>query len=236
MLFHICGKFVQYHRLFSEFFTRGVLSCGGLADSISRDFQSDVAILEMQVLGLIGKLLTGPWMTRFTLVRRASHLDGIEMVKDIVTSLKLAASNRQNILTQMKDFFGRELDETDVTLAALRAQPVDIALFYNLMISACLLAIVTVLERQYQRYFSMELSEELVKETQSARMHNIDAEEIMGMFGAGKERAKNANVDFLAARLRSRKNKVVQWLDDMYEDKRSSIVNWAIGEQGKGGN
>ena len=29
----------------------------------------------------------------------------------------------------------------------------------------------------------------------STTSHNIDAEEIMGMFSTGKERAKNANVD-----------------------------------------
>ena len=61
--------------------------------------------------------------------------------------------------------------------------------------------------------------------------HNIDAEEIMGMFSVGKERAKSANVDFLAGRIRSRKNKVIPWLGDMYQEKRESIVisdlgNW----------
>lgn len=90
-------------------------------------------------------------------------------------------------------------------------------------------AIIGVLDRQYKRYLEMEITDELREETQTVRLHNIDSEELMGMFSAGKERAKNANVDFLSARMRARKNKVVPWLDGMFDDKREEIVTWAIG-------
>ena len=42
--------------------------------------------------------------------------------------------------------------------------------------------------------------------------HNIDADKIMGMFSAGKEKAKNANDDFLAARMRSIKTRLFHGL------------------------
>ena len=48
------------------------------------------------------------------------------------------------------------------------------------------------------------------------------------MYSAGKERAKSANTDFLVARMRARKNKVLPWLESMYNKKRESIVTWAI--------
>ena len=55
------------------------------------------------------------------------------------------------------------------------------------MLAACLTATITVLERQYKRYFEMDLTSELRKQTETARSHNIDAEEVMGMFSAIKK-------------------------------------------------
>ena len=51
-----------------------------------------------------------------------------------------------------------------------------------------------VLNRQYARYFSMDITEK----TQSARSHNIDAEDIMGLFSAAQKRAPNATLCFLS--------------------------------------
>ena len=46
-----------------------------------------------------------------------------------------------------------------------------------------------VLERQYTKYFdSVDIKEKLKSETKSARLHNIDAEEVMGMFSAVKKK------------------------------------------------
>ena len=54
---------------------------------------------------------------------------------------------------------------------------------------ACLEEIIEVLERQYEKYFECEITEQLRKETESARSHHIDAEEIMGMFSATKKKS-----------------------------------------------
>ena len=64
-------------------------------------------------------------------------------------------------------------------------------------VKVCLTAVVTVLERQYDRYFAMDVSKKL-EETESARCHNIDAEEIMGMFSAAKDNAPNATLNYLS--------------------------------------
>lgn len=67
ILFHIRGKLVQHHPLFLEFLTSGT-GCGGLRSSLQHDFVHELAQLEMQVLGLFGKLLSGPWMKRFPML------------------------------------------------------------------------------------------------------------------------------------------------------------------------
>ena len=48
------------------------------------------------------------------------------------------------------------------------------------------------------------------------------------MYSAGQQRAKNANVDFLTARMRAKKNGVITYLDSLYEDERVRVINWAI--------
>ncbi|XP_014674001.1 PREDICTED: uncharacterized protein LOC106814216 [Priapulus caudatus] len=230
ILFHICGKLFEHHELLLNFFSTGALSCGGLVSSLKKDFASKTALTEMQVLGLTGKLLTGPWMQTFytSAENSISHMDGVEIVKNVLSSLRDIASAPLNILQQTRDFFGGELKDDDLTLNKLMIQPPKTEMF-SVMLAACLKSIIEVIERQYHRYFEMDVTEQLREQTQSARCHNIDSEEIMGMFSAGKERAKHANLDFLVARMRGRKNKVVEWLDDMGIEKREKIVTWAIG-------
>ena len=184
----------------------------------------------MHIVGLLGKMLTGPWMQVFYTAAQQdlSHIDAIDVVRRVMGALKDAAVNPLIILDCTKDFFGRDLGDADETLKSLRQQPADKELFCSMM-STCIHAIVDVLERQYRRYLEMEVTDELREETQTARLHNINSEELMGMFSTGKEQAKNVNVDFLTARMRARKNQVVPWLDEMFDEKRKHIVMWSIG-------
>ena len=52
----------------------------------------------------------------------------------------------------------------------------------------------------------MDLTHKLRTESESARCHNIDAEEIMGIFSAAKERVPNATLCYLSAKIRAQKN------------------------------
>ena len=230
ILYHICGQLHHNYSLFLEFFTKGTVSCGRLQSCIRTDFTNEIAKMQIQCLGLIGKLLTGPWMSIFYASSSSAtidHIEGIGVVKNVISELKRTRESPQLALTRNSDFFGRPLSE-DPTLVSLQGQPSNMDLFARMM-SACFEAIIAVLERQYQRYFSMTMTDILKEETSSARLHNIDAEEVMGMFGAMQERAKHASMDFLVARMRAKKNAVVPYLDEMYEDERERAVSWAIG-------
>ncbi|XP_070196680.1 uncharacterized protein, partial [Littorina saxatilis] len=67
ILFHTAGVVVQYRNLLlNGFLTPGTVSCGGLKTGLRRDLKSETGMkLELCVLGLVGKLLTGPWMKKF---------------------------------------------------------------------------------------------------------------------------------------------------------------------------
>lgn len=230
VLFHICGTLHQHRDLFIEFFTKGIVSCGGLRESIRKDFETEMASLQIQCIGLLGKLITGPWMKAFytsAASEEINHVEGISIVRSIVQLLKEKAKDPLCLLKSSSDIFGRSLDVNDLTLQSLLRQPSNPDAFKEMMV-VCINSIIAVLERQYRRYFEMNITDQLVEETLSARNHNIDAEEVMGMFSAGKERAKNANLDFLVARMRAKKNHVVPYLDEMTEQKRERVITWAI--------
>ena len=62
ILFHICGIYVKYRSALANFLETGTL-CGGLRASLLADFVTETALVEMQVLGLIGKILSRSKLT-----------------------------------------------------------------------------------------------------------------------------------------------------------------------------
>ncbi|KAK6186847.1 hypothetical protein SNE40_006115 [Patella caerulea] len=96
------------------------------------------------------------------------------------------------------------------------------------MMSACIEAVIDVLERQYKKYFDWEISDELRSQTKSARSHNMDAEEIMGMFSAAKQKATNATVCYLSCKMKAKKNRTVDYLDSLEKEKRDMLLRKAV--------
>jgi hypothetical protein len=132
ILFHICGKYVEHYDRFVHFLQTATASCGGLQTSILADFASDVARDEMSVLGLIGKLLSGPWMTKFYTApeKQVSHVEGITIVRDVLKTLKAYVANPELVLTTKTDFFRNPLDMADPTLMKLQQCPDSEMMFF----------------------------------------------------------------------------------------------------------
>jgi len=235
MLFYICGVFIEHHALFTEYLEQGP-TCGGFRASVLADFVSVLGHIEMQVLGLLGKLLTGPWMKKFyaTAVDQIDHVEGIQVIKQLVQKLKDLKETPVDLLCCATDFFGNNLDKENSTLLKLREPPKDITL-YSSMMTACLQTVIDVLERQYKKYFigDWEISERLRLETKSARSHNMDAEEVIGMFSAAKQKAVNATTCFLSCKMRAQKNRTIDYLDRLEKIKRDQIIIQAIQIGGK---
>lgn len=145
-----------------------------------------------------------------------------------LSSLKEAQQDPIGVLTLDTDFFGDTLDKCDSTLARLLEFPSDKDSFVSVM-SVCLSATAAVRERQYKRYLELFVTDELRKETETARPHNIDSEEIMGMFSAAKHRAPNATLCFLSSRMRAQKKHLVEYLDELKYPKKEKIIYWAVG-------
>ncbi len=115
ILFHICGIFIQNYADFIDFLSSGA-ACGGLRKSILQDFQHPLAIVEMRILGLIGKFLTGPWMKKFYVSadnQTINYVEGIQVVKEVVNRINDQIEEPSSFVKRDTDFFGDNIDEND---------------------------------------------------------------------------------------------------------------------------
>ena len=118
---------------------------------------SELGKHELQVLGLLGKLLTGSWMIKLYTSAQAqiNHMDGIGVVHSVVQKIKSLLQNPAAVLTCTQYFFGNELPDQDTTLNRLRQAPNDLQLFSN-MVKACLTTIVEVLMRHMLKWLNRQ--------------------------------------------------------------------------------
>ena len=118
---------IQHYEKFQKFLQKGT-ACGGLCTilldyglSSWNDFSSDIGHVEMQVLGLLGKLLSGLLMKWF--YRNAEdqirHVEGISVVKKVVELLNVE-TDPLDLLGWTTDIFGEEMGASSTTLQAPR--------------------------------------------------------------------------------------------------------------------
>ena len=157
------------------------------------------------------------------------HIDGIATIQKVLEAVKAQVDSPLGVISAKKDFFGNTLDpESDDILLKLQSQPCQTQIpLFEFMMSAALSAVVDVIEQQYSTYFNIELTDTLRKETDSARSHNIDSKEVMGMFSAAKQKSPNATLHFTSSKIRAQKNKVTQYLDGFSQEQREKVINFA---------
>ncbi|KAK0057093.1 Protein bric-a-brac 2 [Biomphalaria pfeifferi] len=104
-------------------------------------------------MGLIGKLLTSPWMKKFYTSpggQTISHLKGITVLKDVLAQVNHCLEFPFSVFTRRLDFFNESLDVNDIVLETLLLCPQDEEV--KSMIKASLSSIAEVINRQHERY------------------------------------------------------------------------------------
>uniref|UniRef100_A0A2C9JTC5 Uncharacterized protein n=1 Tax=Biomphalaria glabrata TaxID=6526 RepID=A0A2C9JTC5_BIOGL len=232
VLFHTSGILVLHSEQILDFLgSASALPCGGLTAALLYDLQLQTAKKQLYVMGLIGKLLTGPWMRKFYTsqddVRNISYYEGVTVIKGVLARVNECLKNPFSIFTRSLDFFDEDLDANDPVLQVLLLCPQDMQVEH--MFKDCLSSIASVIQRQYESFLCMDESELMKLEAESARSHNMDSEEVVGMFSAEKKRAPSATVCYISSKVRSKKNKTVAYLDSLTESARKERVEWAMG-------
>lgn len=67
----------------------------------------EVVAIELQVLGIIGKMLSGPWMSAYytDLSKQKDTIDTMIIVKGVIEKIKVLTEAPMSILSSENDFF-----------------------------------------------------------------------------------------------------------------------------------
>lgn len=121
ILFHLAGITLYLKDSLLEFLTKYAAARGGLTIALAKDLQDTDILEHLQVLGLFGKLVTGPWMQLFY-TESGSNLDMVQDVRNCVAELEKFVENPESLLTGTHDVFGKPLViDSDPVLQCLRA-------------------------------------------------------------------------------------------------------------------
>ena len=204
------------------------LSHKRLAHAISRDFSQDEALEQLCLLGIVGKLLTGPWLKEFynDVTPSRGHYGAVEIIKGVISKLKYTIDQPSDILVQTHDYFGTQLPDNDLVLNDLR-EIIPSPRFLN-MVEVSIQASIKTLESQYKAYFNVDITPALLNMTASVPDHNIAAEQCMGLFSDLLNKSRNASLGHIAAKLVSRKNNVLNNLILMDITSRNTLISKVI--------
>ncbi|KAG1655018.1 hypothetical protein GQR58_024744 [Nymphon striatum] len=159
-----------------------------------KDLKNPSITLHIRVLGLCGKLVTGPWMSlMYGNPGIKTNLEVIPELKQAITNIEHWSKNSGDTLTTHTDIFGVNLNEEDIILNTLQTE--DFSSKLTEVISTLFKEILVVFHQQLKPYISRHLSNptpEMLEQTKSAPIDNIFIEGVLGMVLAQHRRAPNA--------------------------------------------
>ena len=127
------------------------------------------------------------------------HIDAFLDVKKCQERVEAFISQDEiKVVDFTHDFFGDLIDH-DVDERVWK-DDVDQSNF-SVMMKAVLQAVHEVINRQYNNYYNTEDTDDRRCILESARTHNIDSEEVMGMFSANIARAPRATLLFVSSKI-----------------------------------
>ena len=111
ILFQLAGVFYCFRDCFNEYLCKYCPVSNGLRGALIKDIQNLEIVCQLQVLGLYGKLLTGPWMTNFYVEELSvNHFSIIEPLKVVLKELQAIKEDGGALFRLEKDLFGKPLD------------------------------------------------------------------------------------------------------------------------------
>ena len=235
VMFHLAGIIFSFHERLHYFLDKLCMCENPLRAALKKDLENPKIVVQLRSLGLIGKLLTGPWMREiYGNKNHLTNLETIPMMRSCLERLEHLKDEPSELLAAESDVFGHPLDASDdQVLSSLQtsdwsgAQKKDFSEISTLLIGG----IIDVLKKQLQPYLFGELSlptDQMLAQTKSAPTHNIFAEQTLGLTDHLYRRAPNATVGFIDGKVKSKKNKTLQWLEEQSETEQERLIKFAI--------
>ena len=123
IVFHLAGVYHNLHQLVFEYLERYCNQTGCLKNALLQDMSNPLILRDLRIIGLFGKVVTGPWMTTFYSDETGiGNLDLNIHLQQAVKSLASYINDPDILLTSPCDVFGEVLDIKDDTLQSLHQQ------------------------------------------------------------------------------------------------------------------
>ena len=167
-------------------------TCEKFKNELKGYLENDVTRHQHQILAIIGHLITIPWMQLFYTKQSdgISNITAFQLIDILLKKIKYYKENPLEMITTENDLFENTLTGSRLIFENPPSN------FHNIM-SECLAEIIVLIERQYASYYKLNITDALKETASSSRAHNIDAEEVMGMFSAAKENSPNATLSYV---------------------------------------
>ena len=204
-----------------------------LRTALIQDLKNRTIILELRALGLIGKLVTGPWMKHFYASQHMTNLDIVPAINMCMNNLNLLRANPSIALIIKTDIFifGSILDDESV-LKHLQESSFSSAEHetFNEIFALLLQGVIDVINKQMDDYLRGELatlSPSKCCQSKSAPVHNMFSEQTLGLADHQLRRAHNAKIGFIDGKVKATKNKTMSWLSTKSSAEQSKIISFS---------
>ena len=114
VMFELAGVFFVYRHKFHQYLVNYCPTTNGLRSALIKDIINEGIVSHLQILGLYGKKLAGPWMTNFySREGECHHLSILKPLKVCMKNLEEIVTNGSHLYHMKTDMFSQELLQTD---------------------------------------------------------------------------------------------------------------------------
>ena len=210
---------VKYRGQITEYLKSHCQRDTAFRSAIGEAFQMEIVHAEFEALSVFSQMLSKAWMTHLYVdhANKMTHMGAFQIVKQVIQRMEALITNEEPLSEPITgDLFGRPFDTALCTTSEI-TQKMLLTMFRSAYKD---------LQHQYKSYLA-KTPEELVvmdRTTKSSAVHNIYAEEVVGMVSAAQHKAPGASMIFLGSVIKSIKNKTVQHLEQLEEDLRNKRI------------
>ena len=217
----------NFNFFFHIFFSSDKCTAAAIRADIRKNLAIPHVLDELRCLAIIGKAITGPWMTAFY-TKSVQNLEMRPAIQESVQRLEGWHSHPEQLADLTEDVLGRPIP-VDPTLNLTLSEG-----SHETVLKPLVGAIISVFKRQFKRFLEGDLVDptpEDIEKAQHACSHNMAAERILGLTDSMCRKAPNATGDFLSGKLRYRLNGTAEWLDS-HQD-QELLFNFVVKESYK---
>ena len=228
ILFVFGSRLYHRHSDLLEYMDSWWTTAENLKGAMMNDLIHPEIIDNLQVLGLVDKYITGPWM-RITYRRDGDsihHISVVSKIKESVEVLLKASQEPKLLFGSDLDMFQNHLEMDEELLSLIN----DISSRVLEKIAGLCSILAGVIEKQYSvYYFQHTFTEKELTETQNAPLHNILSEHLLGIVDVWVRKSPNASIDFVSSVLKAKHNNTMEWLLLKSYEEKEKLIRFSIG-------